>query len=125
MFELLAVLVVTFLAVWGLGELLHSVKLKFLRPKKKEKTILVVLLKEPEAIYQLNHTVAKFRWLGSNYADHIILSGNDLSDKTICACKNIAENNIDFSFCNSANILHIIDSFYEERNGKSKKNGKT
>ena len=107
MFEILVLSFVFFLAILGLGELLHKVWMFLLRPKKMN-NFLVLVLDDSCAAEQITAALEDIRWNGKNSARFLIGIDNGLSEENVDVCKSIEKMNDDFIFCKTQEIWQVI-----------------
>ncbi|MBO5089397.1 MAG: hypothetical protein J6C27_00585 [Clostridia bacterium] len=88
--KLLLFLVFLLLSLFGLCEFLHLIRLIMIFPKRKMNATLVVVLKEETAIRQMMFAGEQLKWLGSKYADRIIIVAENLSADTVLECEQLA-----------------------------------
>ncbi len=107
MIEYILIISAFVLAVSGLAELLHFLRLLLCRPKKQKNIYSLVLLKSGDAVNQLNFALAQQKWYGSFYADKIIAVNDGLSESELECCRSITdcENAV---ICNSDALLDVI-----------------
>ncbi len=63
---------VAILAIIGLSEVIHIVRLLLASPKGAQKNYMILWLKVPCAAAQLRFAAAQRKWLGSGYAETVI-----------------------------------------------------
>lgn len=79
------------LAIFGLCEFLHLIKLLLVFPKREMNSTLVVMLREETAIKQTVFAVEQLKWLGNKYADRVIIVAENLSTDTLHECERLAK----------------------------------
>lgn len=89
--KLLLFCVFLLLSLFGLCEFLHLLKLIIIFPKRKMNATLVVMLNEETAIKQTVFAGEQLKWLGSKYADRIIIVAENLSADIAFECEQQAE----------------------------------
>ena len=89
--KLLLFCVFLLLSLFGLCEFLHLLKLIVIFPKRKMNATLVVMLNEETAIKQTVFAGEQLKWLGSKYADRIIIVAENLSADIAFECEQQAE----------------------------------
>lgn len=89
--EYLLLFCVLLLSVFGLCEILHLIKLRFIFKKRKMHSTLFLILEKDTAKNQLCFAGEQYFWLGTKYAEKIVAIGNGLDDETATECKKIAE----------------------------------
>ncbi len=82
------------LALLGLSELIHTLILHLLRPKKLSKRMLCVVLENNTACEQLAYIIENYRWQGKTYADEIIACTVNLSEAEKYECVERFKNNL-------------------------------
>lgn len=112
MIESVLLVIGVLLAVSGLCEFIHTVRLLFILPKKCNKGINLLWLKKGKAISQLKFAYEQIRWYGNTYADHIIAVTSDLDQEELEECKKYTENS-DIILCPSDVLSHIAECISE------------
>ena len=79
--------VVLLLFLFGLCEFLHFLKLIMIFPKRKMHSTLVVMLKEETAVSQTVFAGEQLKWLGSKYADRVIVVAENISEEKLTECQ--------------------------------------
>ncbi len=79
------------LAVFGLSEFMHILKLYQIFPKPKLLTHIVVDLKNETATKQIRYICEQYLWYGKRYADFIVFDATSLDDENYIAAKTVAE----------------------------------
>jgi len=114
MAEKILVIVFLLLAMLGLAELLHLLKLYILFPKKKGERIFMIKLEGENALADLKAFYCEYTWFGTRLAKKLMAL--DCDAREIDACK---------SFCKDNNIIFISqeekDRLYEYFNKATKK----
>ena len=90
MIEIIAFFIILVFAVFGLCETVHLIKLKFIFPKRKMNSKLVIILDDETAEKQLIFAGEQYLWLGDKFADSIYADNSKLSFETYLRCKEIA-----------------------------------
>lgn len=62
---------VMFLSIVGISEILHSLKMLIMRPKKPN-NVHICFLNDIDGVLNLIHSAEQMRWNGSNFASKII-----------------------------------------------------
>ena len=88
--EILFLILLTF-AVFGFSEFLHILRLKFIFPKRKMYSHLVINLQNSTAEKQLIYACEQMLWYGGNYADFIVPDVSALNEESYKNCKEIAQ----------------------------------
>lgn len=96
------------LAVSGLCELIHTIRLAFLIPKKGRRGIMVIWLKSGIAAQQLKFADEQVLWYGNTYADHIIAVTSELSEEELNECRILTADN-DIILCPSETLAHVAE----------------
>lgn len=91
MIKILLLIVVSLLCIFGLAEILHSIKLHFIYSKKSGPSFSVVCLDKSNAEQQLYFAASQRQWLGKKYADHIIAINSFLECQDYIKCEKIAK----------------------------------
>lgn len=79
------------LAMLGLAEFLHGLKIRFTAPSKRAVTYSLVFLSGDNPERQILSAAEQRLWLGEAYCDHIIAVNTGLNDDSDRACRYIAE----------------------------------
>ncbi len=106
MFKVILIVLMLFLSAVGVGELLHRMWMRLLRPKDL-KCFLVVPLCDL-ATERVTAVLEEMRWYGKNYADMLIGVDVGLSDGEKKRCKEIESLTQDFVLCDAKDIENII-----------------
>lgn len=77
-------------ALFGLSELLHLIKLRFVSGKKAA-TYSVLLLSDNDPDRQIAYAGEQRTWLGKAYADHIIAVNSGLCEEDDRLCRETAD----------------------------------
>ena len=78
-------------SIFGFCEMIHLIKIKFIFPKRKMNSQLVIYLDNNTAEQQLIFAGEQYRWLGNKFADSIFANNSNLDFETYLRCKEIAE----------------------------------
>lgn len=78
-------------ALFGLCEAMHILWLKFIFPKQKMNSQLIIHLDNKTAEKQLLFAGEQYLWLGNKYADSILADNSNLEFNTYIRCREIAE----------------------------------
>ena len=89
--KLILFFVILILAILGLSEFLHILKLLFISQKRKMYTRLYIELHEDTALKQLAFAGEQLLWLGSKYAEKVVAVGDGLTEETLFECKRLSE----------------------------------
>lgn len=96
---------ITILALMGLSELIHIVRLSIISPKKRAVSYSLVFLDKDFVKEQIDYIISQALWQGENLAQYIIaVRPNDCiidNEKTV-------ENNYNIVFCDKEGILPTI-----------------
>lgn len=84
MVEFLLLFVTLLLAILGLSELIHMLKIKITYPTKKNKNYILIILTKENATEQIKYIADKLQWSGKNYADGVFAIYNDEVDLNSC-----------------------------------------
>lgn len=93
MINTLLALATVLLAVSGICELIHGLRLIIISPKRISAPISVIRLKSGEAAAQIRYAVEQRKWLGPQYAQHIVAVASGISEAELAECQEIAGNN--------------------------------
>lgn len=88
--KLFLLFVVLVFAIFGLGEFLHNLKLMLIFPKRKMQSSMVVILNEKTALQQIQFVGEQYKWLGTKFADRVIVVCENFSADLVEECKNIS-----------------------------------
>ena len=91
MMETVLFLVVFLLSVIGLSELIHGVWIALIKPKTKQKKILLCVLCGDLADLQLKSAYEEMIWHGRSYADELIGVELTVDEQVLKRCKEFAE----------------------------------
>lgn len=95
----LFLIVLFVLAIFGLSEFLHTIKLFFVFPKRRLYSRNIVDLKEPTAEKQLRYVCEQYKWYGKSFADFIVFNTSSIKSETCEKCKEIARKyGVNFDF---------------------------
>lgn len=97
------------LAVFGLGELLHTLRLAFIFKKKEVKLLSVVFLRQGGAVSQLCFAAEQKNWLDGDFAEYVVAVTDGLSDDELAECREIAEQN-GFVLCRKSELLRVAEN---------------
>lgn len=91
MIKIILTTVLFLLAIGGLCELLHSVRMFFVLPKRRYYNYSVVYLKSGKAVQQLRSAVIQQKWHGVCYAEYVIgVYDATLTDSELKICREAA-----------------------------------
>lgn len=96
------------LAVSGLCELIHTIRLAFLMPKKGSRGIIVIWLKSGIAAQQLRFADEQALWYGNTYADYVVAVTSELCEEELDTCRRLTADN-DIILCPSEALSHIAE----------------
>ncbi len=108
MIECILLLIATALAMLGLSELLHLIKIYILLPKAGNNRYLLVLLKGDSPQQDLISAIEEKRWLGARYAKSILAVYFSEGQSGLDACRKIAQDN-DITVCSFYELSGIIE----------------
>ncbi len=91
MTEYICFFILLFFAIFGFCEMIHFIRLKFIFPKRKMNTELIIHLENEIAEKQLMFAGEQYLWLGNKYADTIVAENTKLDFNTYMRCKRIAD----------------------------------
>ncbi|MBR7132482.1 MAG: hypothetical protein IKD04_03025 [Clostridia bacterium] len=107
MVELLFFIFVLLLAVLGLAELIHSVKLCLLAPKEAAISYKIIFLKGSLPQHQLKIAVEQSAWSGKKLTGNIIAVNSFLEGEALEECRFIAQKN-GVIFCSAEELCDQI-----------------
>ncbi len=90
MAELILFTVLCVFALFGLGEIIHEIRLIFVSPKKRTRTVTLIYLESGSAEQQLMFVAEQAAWLGRKYSDRIIAVDTGISEEERKNCERIA-----------------------------------
>lgn len=97
------------LAVFGLSELLHTVRLAFIFKKKEVKLLSVVFLKPESAVAQLCFAAEQRKWHGGDFAEYVVAVTDDITDEELIECKEIARKD-GILLCQKSELLRVAEN---------------
>ena len=97
------------LAVFGLGELLHTIRLAFICRKKEVKLLSVVFLRSGSAVAQLYFAAEQRNWLGGDFAEYVVAVIDDIDDDELAECREVASQK-GFVLCKKSELLRISEN---------------
>ena len=83
--------VILILAILGLSEFLHILKLLFILPKFKMHTQLYIGLQEDTALKQIAFAGEQLLWLGNKYAENVFAVGDGLTEEMLFECQRLSK----------------------------------
>lgn len=89
MIEIILISIVAILSVLGICEVIHSVRLFFIIPKRRYYNYSLVYLKKGKAYKQLKFSLEQRRWFGDTYAEFIIAVYDELDLNEIKTCSEL------------------------------------
>lgn len=108
MIETVLLAIGVILAVSGLCELIHTIRLFFIMPKKGRRGMMIIWLKSGIAEQQIKFAQTQYAWYGDTYADHIIAVTSELCEEELDFCRNLtADKNI--ILCPSEALTHVAE----------------
>ncbi len=115
MIKSVLIVVCVLLAVSGLCEFIHTIRVAFCIPKKGRRGVMVVWLKPGICTQQIRFVSQQIEWYGSAYADHIIAVTSEVGDEELTECRALTENT-DIILCPQEVLAHIVGyiSDYQE-----------
>ncbi len=96
-----------FLSVIGFCDILHSLSLKLLSPRKRGKRIMLCYLPETTPDLELRFLIEQRDWYGKSYADKIVAVLDSSDANTTERCLKAAEKN-DVSLIGSDELINYI-----------------
>ncbi len=92
MIKIVLMTVVILLAIAGLCELLHSIRLFFVLPERRYYNYSVIHLKCGKAVRQLRSAVIQQKWLGVCYSEYVVaVYDATLTDNELEICREVAK----------------------------------
>lgn len=91
MIKIILIILLGIMALLGLTEMFHAVKLIFISPDESAAAYSVIVLSPGYAVEQLRYAYEQRLWLGSAYADDIIAVVSRLDSDEISECESFAE----------------------------------
>ncbi len=91
MIEYICFFIILFFAIFGFCEAIHFLRLKFIFPKRKMNSQLIIHLENETAEKQLTFAGEQYLWLGNKFADSVLADNSKLDFNTYLRCKKIAE----------------------------------
>ena len=89
MIEIIFISIVAILSVLGICEIIHSVRLLGLLPKRRYYNYSLLYLKKGKALKQLKFAIEQRRWFGDTYAEFIIAVYDELDGLELRACSDL------------------------------------
>lgn len=105
MTKLIVSALITTLALMGLSELIHIIRLSIISPKKRAISYSVVFLDRDFTKEQIDYIISQALWQGKNFAEYIIAVR---PDDCIIDNEKIVEKNYNIIFCDKNGILSTI-----------------
>lgn len=90
MIKIILLVITIALAALGLTEFMYGMRASVWAPKCSD-CATVLLLKENDAINQLEYAIFKSRWFGSRYSSCIIALTDQISEETLKNCRELTE----------------------------------
>lgn len=90
MAELILFTVLCVFALFGLCEIIHEIRLIFVSPKKRTRTVTLIYLEKGSAEQQLMFISEQAAWLGRKYSDRVIAVDTGISEEERKNCERIA-----------------------------------
>lgn len=103
MAEVIFILVFSIPAILGLAEILHTVKLLLVYPKRKGNKILVIVPDDENFVKQIMNVAEQGRWHGSHYAEKIVVLDTLLSEENKKECALLARK-LNLEVCSKAEL---------------------
>lgn len=91
MIKIILLIITIALAALGLTEFVYGMRICALAPKCLN-TATVLVLKEKEAISELEFAIFRSKWFGNRYSSFVIAITDDLSEETLSECRKLTEN---------------------------------
>jgi len=107
--EAILIAIGVILAVFGLSELLHTIRLAFIFKEKKSKLLSIVFLKPGSAMSQLCFAAEQHNWLGGDFADYVLAVTDNISDDELSECKELAQKR-GLVLCRKAELLRVAEN---------------
>ena len=107
--EAILIAIGVILAVFGLSELLHTVRLALTLKKKEVKLLSVIFLKSGDAVSQLCFAAEQRNWLGGDFAEYVVAVTDDITNGELTECKEFAEKS-GFVLCRKSELLRVAEN---------------
>ena len=91
MIEIVLNTIFIILVVLGICELIYSLRLFFILPKRRYYNYSLIYLKKGKAIKQLKFVIEQRRWFGDTYAEFVIAVYDDLDSLELKACSELVK----------------------------------
>lgn len=102
------IITTSLLALLGLTELIHGIRVFAVSNKRRAPTFSVVHLNNISPVQQLKYALEQFIWMGSEYADRIIAVTDDLDEKNKELCKHIRGADL-VTFCSLDKLSEVLE----------------
>ena len=112
MIKLILIIAVSLLAISGICELIHSICILMVMPKRPINNFCVLYLDSINAYYQIRFAVEQVRWQSNNFAEKIIAVTDEADDEQLKKCKILAAEN-GIILCPSDVLPNVIKSISE------------
>lgn len=91
MIEIILISIIVIFTVLGICELIHTIRLFFIVPKRRYYNYSLLYLKKGKALKQLKFAIEQRKWFGDTYAEFIIAVYDELDDKELNFCSALAQ----------------------------------
>ncbi len=112
MIEVMVILVFLFFSAVGAAYITYRIWLFLIRPKSRNKTLLITRLDKENEKEQFMYCFEKYRWCGNDYADALIMICEGEPDKTCQAFSKCHKNII---CCRKDELPFIVKYVLEEQ----------
>lgn len=112
MVKVILIIAVSLLAISGICELIHSICILMVIPRRPVNNYCVLYLDSENAYYQLRFAVEQMRWQNNHFAEKIIAVTDEADDEQLNKCKILVEEN-GIILCPSDALANVIRSISE------------
>lgn len=107
MAEIIIVICFSFLAILGLSELLHTLKVFLLCRSDETGKTMVLVPQDKNFVKLLLNSAEQRKWQGKKFAEKIIIIDSLLCEENKIECKRLAEK-LDFQMCDKSRLVDEI-----------------
>ncbi len=107
MAELIFILLFAILAILGLAEILHTIRLWILSGGEKSEKILIIVPDNEGFPKQLLKIYEEARWQGENFARKIVVVDSCLNEENKQECEKLVQR-LGFCLCSKSQLLDVI-----------------
>ena len=111
MAEILFLVIISVLAVFGLSEIIHLLRIYIYLPKKKALSYLVIKLSPDDAESQLRVVGEQYLWQGKKLADNVVAVNDVLSVELKESCERIAKR-YNIVYCSSKELFNAAEIIF-------------